>query len=99
MDARSSITKKNKIISSILLKSRKRDIHIAYTTQSFSQVDKRIRNITDLIAIPVMSPTGRNILLHIVTNPAQSHIRTYKFNPQDYFDLYDTREEVGMLDF
>lgn len=99
LDARSSITNKNKIISAILLKSRKRNIHLAYTTQSFSQVDRRIRNITDLLAIPVMSPNNSYCMLHIVTNPSQQLVKTYRYRPSDYYNLYDTTEEISSLDF
>jgi len=82
-----------------LLKSRKRDVHIAYTTQSFKQIDKRIRNITDFIAVPMMSPAEDWCKLIVMTNPMFSLVKMYKFRTAKYFPLYDTTEEVKHLDF
>lgn len=98
LDARSSLKEKNRVISSILLKSRKRDVHIAYTTQSFKQIDKRIRNITDFIAIPMLSPDEKWCKLIVMTNPNMSLVKMYKFRTEPYFSLYDTTEEIKALE-
>jgi len=98
IDARASTSKKNKVVSSILLKSRKRDIHFSYTTQSFSQVDKRVRNITDFIAVPMLSPRENWCRLLIMTNPSHSIVKTIKFRTENVFKMYDTTEEIEPID-
>ena len=97
IDARASTSKKNKIVSSILLKSRKRDIHFSYTTQSFRQVDTRIRNVTDFIAIPMLSPQENWCRLLILTNPSHSTVKTIKFRTEEVFKMYNTREEISPI--
>jgi hypothetical protein len=52
-DSRASGSKKNKFITPILAKSRKRGIQIAYTVQYFKQIDIRIRTVTDFICIQI----------------------------------------------
>lgn len=98
LDSRCSISKKNKVVSAILLKSRKRDVHICYTTQSFNQVDRRVRNITDFIAIPKLNPREDVCRVIVFTNPSLQPVKTYKFLTNPIFDLYDTTEEIDILD-
>ena len=97
IDCRCSGAKKNKLISSILLKSRKRDVHIAYTLQGFHQIDKRVRTITDFVAIPMLSPNEKFCRLAIY-NQAKQLIKMYKFKTAPVFKFYDTKEEVASLD-
>src|SRR3972149_3882798 len=49
IDCRSSLSKTNKILRDIIMKSRKRDYHIFYTSQRFGQVDIAVRSVTDFI--------------------------------------------------
>jgi len=94
MDSRASHSKKNRAISSILLKSRKRGIQIAYTTQSFGQIDLRIRRITDFIAVPMLSPKEDWCRVLILSNPSMTKVRWLKFRTGEIFPLYDTEEEI-----
>lgn len=97
LDSRMSGSKKNKLVSQILLKSRKREIHIGYTTQSFHQVDKRIRDTTSFIAEPRLNSSETICRLQIRTLPSREIMKIYRFPTADIFRLYDTREEVGSL--
>jgi len=94
LDSRASRKKVNIVVSSILAKSRKRGIHIAYTTQSFRQIDIRIRNITDFFGIPKLSPDEKYCTFHMVSNPGYERIRSFRFPTHPFFNLYDTSEEI-----
>jgi len=96
-NSRVSGSKKNKLISAILLKSRKRGINIGYTTQHLSQVDKRMRNITDFIAIPQLTPQETWCRLRVYHAVSGQLIKMYKFETAPIFKLYSTNEEVKDL--
>ncbi len=51
-DSRRSFSVSNEFVNDVLLASRKRGIHIFYTTQHYGQIDKRIRDITQYIIYP-----------------------------------------------
>lgn len=97
VDSRMSGAKKNKVISSILLKSRKRGINIGYTAQHLSQIDKRVRNITDFIATPQLSPNETMCRLTIYHATSGQIIKMYKFKTAPIFKMYSTEEEVKDL--
>ena len=59
MDARSSMSGANMFLSDILLKSRKRHFNLILTAQHLSQLDVRIRNVTQYVIYPEA----------IITNP------------------------------
>lgn len=99
VDCRASASKKNRVISAILLKSRKRGIHICYVTQAFRQVDVRIRNVTDFIGIPMLSPREDWCRFNVITNPGFDLVKSYTFPTAKYFQLFDTREEIDPMDF
>jgi hypothetical protein len=96
-DSRRSGSKKNKFITPVLAKSRKRGIHIGYTTQYFKQIDIRIRMVTDFIGIPRLNNNMTKCTLSVYQNPSMQIQRVYRFNPQKVFALYDTTEEVAEL--
>ncbi|KXH75943.1 MAG: hypothetical protein AM326_08240 [Candidatus Thorarchaeota archaeon SMTZ-45] len=98
MDSRASGSKKNKAISSILLKSRKRGVQICYTTQSFGQIDNRIRNITDFIACPFMSPKEQWCKVLILSRATMNKVKWLKFKTAEIFPLYDTTEEIKPIE-
>jgi hypothetical protein len=50
-DARCPLKKRTQIVNRIILRSRKENLTIAYTAQSFSQIDMRVRNITDYLCL------------------------------------------------
>lgn len=91
-------TKKQKLISSILLKSRKRDITIIFTTQSISQINKRIRDVCDFISYPMISVDNSYTRIEIFRGPRAS-IGT-RINPPIYFNnepifaCFNTYEEI-----
>lgn len=98
LDSRVPIAKRNRVVSGILLKSRKRGIDIAYTTQSFHQVDRRIRSITDFLAVPFLNVNETICRIQVYTYPAISPVRQFKFPTAPIFELYSTNEEIEPLE-
>ena len=49
IDSRSSMKQKNKGITYFILQTRKRNVRLLYSTQHLHQVDKRLRDSTDVI--------------------------------------------------
>lgn len=98
LDSWEGKSEKQRLISNILLKSRKRDITIAYTTQTMQQITKRIRDITDFIAYPVISMDGTYCRMEIFRGPKVSPAT--RINPARYFNIepviamYNTYEEI-----
>lgn len=101
IDCRKSNTKMNKIVTGILLASRKRDINISYTAQSFFQVDKRLREVTDYLAVPTLYSNNKICRIAIYEIDAKTNykhlIRTYKFKTEPIFKFFDTTEEVKVF--
>lgn len=98
-DSRMSGSKKNKFITPILAKSRKRGIHIAYTLQYFKSIDIRIRMVTDFVCIPRLNDKETICWLYVYTNPSMILQKIFKFKTQPIHDLYDTSEEIEDLTF
>lgn len=98
LDARVSSSKRNRAVNKILLSSRKRGIHFAYTTQSFRQTDVRIRKITDFIACPLLNGDNTWCRLTIYDNPSLTPLRIFKFRTDKYFKMFNTSEEVSVLE-
>jgi len=98
LDSRVSSSKKNKVISSILVKSRKRDVQIGFTAQGLHQIDKRIRTILDFVATPMLDKNEKICKLPIYTFPYGSLVKMYRFPTEQFFNLYDTKEEISPLD-
>lgn len=49
LDSRSSMRKKNKMITYFILQTRKRNVRLLATTQHLHQVDKRLRDTVDIL--------------------------------------------------
>lgn len=90
LDSRTSVTKENRMFSYFLNMTGKQGINLYYTTQSFDQVDKRLRKRTtisihvrrkgDLHLLTIRHANGRNARAVIV-------------GPQ-WYEYYDTKEVV-----
>lgn len=91
-------SKKNKFLTYVLAKSRKRGINIGYTCQYFKSVDVRIRATTDFICVPRLNAKETICKLFVYDQSGQLH-KTWKFRTAPVFQLYDTKEEVEELDF
>jgi hypothetical protein len=85
-------------VTKVLLKSRKRDLDILYTTQSLGQVDVRIRRISDFIAIPSFNEQTGKTIVRLYTHPSGYLLKVLKFDGRKIFPLYDTSEEISLPD-
>lgn len=96
-----SRSKKIEFITSILLKSRKRGLTICFTTQSISQINKRIREVTDFLAYALMSVDNSYCRVEIFRGPKPSIGTRMKppiyFNVEPVIAMYNTYEEVKPL--
>jgi len=96
-----SRSKQIEFITSILLKSRKRSLTICYTTQSISQINKRIREVTDFISYPLMSVDNSYTRVEIFRGPKPSIGTRLKppiyFNNEPIYACFSTFEEVRPL--
>lgn len=102
LDSRTSRSQKNKVVADILLKSRKRDLTIAYTSQNVHQMDRRIRDVTDFVAYPMMSPDNSFCRLEIFRGCRPSFSNRVKpplyFLTEKIYALYSTYEEIAPVD-
>lgn len=101
-DSRASGSKKNKFVTPILAKSRKRGLDIIYTAQSFRQIDVRIRTITDIICIPQCNDSDppRRLAMRMY-NQSMMLQKTYKLRMPFLayvMQMYDTTEEIHQLE-
>jgi hypothetical protein len=98
-DSRISGSKRNKFITMVLAKSRKRGINIGYTTQYFKQVDIRIRQVTDFLVVLRLNEPETKCNLFVYAHPSMQLQRVYKFRTAPIFELYNTKEEIAQIDF
>jgi len=94
LDSRVSGSKKNRILGHFLLTSRKRNCHVLYTTQHFKQVDRRVRNITDLFVFPTFDNQSNMLTLEILSQFDPNFRKKFTINAEPLFRLYDTNEEI-----
>lgn len=88
----------NETFNEFVLNSRKRGWDVLYTTQSISQIDKRLRENTDMLMLPEHYTTAHGDLckINVFENNPVKHVNTIKFRPESIYDLYDTDEEVSV---
>lgn len=94
MDSRVSGSRKNRILGHFLLTSRKRGCHVLYTTQHFKQVDRRVRNITDIFVFPSFNKRRKELTIEMVSQFDEKFKKKYVLDARPLFGLYDTSEEI-----
>lgn len=101
LDSRSANSKKNKILTHLIVLTRhlgkKGGCHVIYTSQFLHQVDKRLRSNTDIL-IKCQSRNYKNekYTMNLLLIMQEFGIRTKRdiFKSSDYYDKYDTHELV-----
>lgn len=88
-------------VTSFLLQTRKLDLDLIYTSQSLHQVDKRLRDITDIVMMceRVLSPDGSRASRVVVIDLTSVTVRT-RFvlaHSPELYALYDTKARVYPL--
>ena len=100
LDSRTSVSRKNRIISMFLVQTRKKNVHLYYTTQSYDQIDKRLRNNTDVIVTCETREIRKNIKITI-NNYLFKETNGYRhqksiFVSNRFYDLYDTTQVISV---
>jgi hypothetical protein len=99
VDSRCSKDDRNRLVSSILLKSRKRDLTYFYTAQMLELLDKRIRKIQDFTAYPMLNTnqTVCKVVIFRTGYPKEHHyMKTVYYKTGLVFNMFDTYEEINM---
>ncbi len=106
LDSRSSGKTKNKAITYFILQTRKRNVRLLFSTQHFHQVDKRLRDTTDVLVYcdnlsnkSSIVKAGRVILQQeyfYQYEPKKRKKTVFHANP--YFGLFDTTEIVDFTE-
>lgn len=99
IDARSSITKKNKIVSDILLRSRKRELIYAISSQLLELLDRRCRKVLDFTSYGILNRDETVLKLSIFRTgypKPGTFMNAMYYYTSEIFDMYNTNEEVDM---
>lgn len=94
MDSREHGRSKNKVLNSILIKSRKRDIDIYYSAQDYMQTDARLRRVTNEVWFPKLHKNNTICRVKRFDHPSMIYLDAFNFKTKKLFNVYDTREEI-----
>lgn len=109
IDARSSMKKRNKLVSYFILQTRKRNVRLLYTTQHLAQAEKRLRDTTDIICF-CKNISDKTSLVNNPSTPLyiqQEYVMQWDEGvpPQrkiiignPVFPLYDTKQMIDDFD-
>lgn len=94
----------NEDMSDIVMNSRKRGCVIVYTVQYLNMADVRLRQLTDYIVVPqhyeaaVINAEHDLLVLNVFETEDMEKVRTFKINPEPFYQAYDTSEEVSTVE-
>ena len=101
-DCRKSTSRMNRLISYFILQSRKRDVNVYFTTQSFSYVDFRLMNHThfQILCEKIFDRDGKEIdgvrryVIFDVRDLRNIKMHKKLIDITQYYDYYDTHEII-----
>ena len=100
MDSRTSASKMNRLQTYLMLQTGKEGINLYYTTQSFRQVDIRLRQRTDIFLFVrkkvVNGEPSHLVKMEDVTRPPGTYPRRLVIPAKEVWDFYDTEEVVHL---
>lgn len=100
-NSRCSISRKNKVMSNILLRSRKRNLNYTITAQLIDSLDSRCRKVLDFSSYPIMNPQETLCKLVIFRGgypKTASYLKTIYFRTAPVFSFFSSDEEVDISD-
>lgn len=100
VDALESKQKKNRVVTNILLKSRKRGLTYCYTSQTLEQLNRRVRKVQDFTAYPILNAneTICKVVIFRTGYPNNgTYMKTFYFKTDLVKTFYDHTEEVQMI--
>lgn len=96
IDSRTSMSKRNKIMSYFFNQTRKTGVDLYYTTQFFRQVDVRLRMNTEYFILPRKRKVGDELIIINRYVDANYFLKAKEaFLGNDYFKYYDTDEIIN----
>lgn len=102
LDSRTSASKRNRIMSLFLTQTRKKNVHLYYTTQYYDQIDKRLRNNTEcIVRCKKKEIFYKKSKFYLITNryliKEDCGFRTMvsRYVGNKFFSLYDTGEVIS----
>jgi hypothetical protein len=97
LDSRNSASKRNKILTYFIVLTRKMGCNLVYTTQRYHQIDKRLRDNSDVVILcDTKTFKGEKYTHNLIMIKEEFKLRTMTdmFRSRDYYGLYNTRELV-----
>jgi len=96
IDSRSSGSNKNKLMSYFFNQTRKTGVDLYYSTQFFSQVDKRLRFNTERFILPKChKDKNKNMFIAVeICNRDLKLLKKWVIKAKVIFNLYDTDEII-----
>lgn len=106
IDSRSSMGKKNKIMTYFLLQTRKRNVRLLCTTQHLHQVDRRLRDTIDILVFcrnmtnktSTVQDSSKDVYIlqeYVFQWKDDARPRLKKLYANPIFSLFDTTEIVS----
>ena len=97
-DARCSMSDRNRYGSYFVLQTRKRDVHLYFTSQSIWQVDVRIRENLDRLVVceNLKNDIFRLTIMDYTKEPALE--RSVCMHGKAFYNLYDTKEIIDIAE-
>lgn len=101
MDSRMSSSSSNRLLSWFFNQTRKRSVRVLMTSQTFDQLDRRLRHRTDLVIRCKSRHDGQHLLCtnfvgRVAFDDEFHLVRIVRFVGNPYFALYDTEEVVTL---
>jgi len=97
LDSRNSASKRNKVLSYFIVLTRKMGCNLVYTTQRYHQIDKRLRDNSDIVILcNTKELKGEKYTHNLIMIKEEFTIITKHdtFKSSDYYGLYNTKELV-----
>lgn len=102
MDCRRSMSKMNLLLSYFILQTRKRNVHLYYTTQDVDMVDSRLFKYTNMFVFCeyIYDENGeviddwRNYFIVDRRRKRKWATNSFNMNISKYYELYDTNERI-----
>lgn len=96
VDSRSSMSKRNKLLSYLFTQTRKRNTTLIYTTQFFHQIDRRLRDNSDIfIRCRKQIVDGQVFIYLCCYSRITNRVTNFKFLANPLFKYYETSEIIN----
>jgi hypothetical protein len=92
-----SRAKFNRIVTNILLKSRKRGLTYCYTSQTLEQLNRRVRKVQDFTSYPIMNANEsvcKCVIFRTGYPSSGTYMKTFYYKTELFKTFYDHREEI-----